>query len=269
MTELFVSKHLDVSYGKKKVIDDVSFTLKAGDFCGLLGLNGSGKTTILHAACGFLPYFGELCAAGWNLQKLHERKRAKLIAFIPQVSSLTGGRSALDVVLMGFNPWLSLFDLPSAKDRQTAIFALEKLDAGAFAGRDFGTLSQGERQLVILARCLVQNTPILLMDEPDSSLDFLNKHKVLSKIRDVISAERKAGLIALHDPNFALAYCNRLILLHEGKVAGMIDLSNATQDEIEEKLALIYGKISLIRCGGSYLMGKTDLEQPCRRADSL
>ena len=101
---------------------------------------------------------------------------------------------------------------------------------------------------MILARCIVQDSPVMLMDEPDSALDFLNRHMVLSKIRELIKEENKAGLITLHDPNFAMAYCDRLLLLKEGRLVGELDMRRAKADEVKKKLSLIYGD--------SFLMGK-------------
>ena len=94
------------------------------------------------------------------------------------------------------------------------------------------------------------------MDEPDSALDFLNRHMVLSKIRELIKEENKAGLITLHDPNFAMAYCDRLLLLNRGVIVSELRMDQASASEIHEKLSLIYGDIALLQSGGSFLMGK-------------
>lgn len=247
---------LKTGYGKTEIVHGVTLSIAQGEFCGLLGLNGSGKTTLLHAACGFLPMEGSCCVAGQNCAGLNEKQRARLISFIPQVCGLSGGKTALEVVLMGFNAQLGLLESPSAVQKQRAIAALDRLGCAHFADVDFGELSQGQRQMVILARCMVQDTPVMLMDEPDSALDFLNRHLVLTKIRELIKAENKAGLITLHDPNFAMAYCDRLFLLKDGCLAGEIDMSSATMDEIQKKLRRIYGSVELLRYGGGYLMGR-------------
>ena len=258
MKELFSLEDVSVSYGSREIVHGVGFHINRGEFCGLLGLNGSGKTTILHAACGFLPMRGRCVAAGQDCVGLNEKKRARLISFIPQTCSLAGGRTALEVVMMGFNARLGLLDSPSREQKEEARQVMERLGCGAFAEKDFGALSQGQRQIVILSRCIVQDAPILLMDEPDSALDFLNKHMVLGKIREIIRQEDRAGLITLHDPNFAMAYCDRLFLLKEGTLAGEIDMTAAPQEEIQEKLSRIYGKIELLKNNKSYLMGRAE-----------
>lgn len=256
MSGLLSLKDVYISYGKNEIVHGVSFDMNGGEFCALLGLNGSGKTTILHACCGFIPMEGRCIVADTECKGLNEKKRAKLISFIPQVCSLQGGRTALDVVLMGFNAQLGLLEFPSAVHKRAALAAMERLNCAEFAEKDFGTLSQGQRQIVILARCIVQDSPVMLMDEPDNALDFLNRHMVLSKIRELIKEENKAGLITLHDPNFAMAYCDRLLLLKEGRLVGELNMRSAKSDELKEKLSLIYGDIELQQNGNNFLMGK-------------
>ena len=108
MSGLFSLDKVKISYGKNEIVHGVSMDIAKGEFCALLGLNGSGKTTILHACCGFLPMEGSCIAADTECKGLNEKKRARLISFIPQICSLQGGRTALDVVLMGFNSQLAL-----------------------------------------------------------------------------------------------------------------------------------------------------------------
>lgn len=255
-TALFQMEGVRISYGSRQVIRGIDLAVGEGEFCALLGLNGSGKTTLLHGACGFLPMEGRCAAGGLDCAGLNERRRARLISFIPQLSTLGGGRSVLDVVLMGFNARLGLFQSPGRAHRQAAWEVLERIGYGHMAQRDFGTLSQGQRQLVILARCMVQDTPVMLMDEPDSALDFLNRHMVLGKVRDMIHADGRAGLITLHDPNFAMAYCDRIFLLRDGVLQTELAMASAGREEILEKLSLIYGSIDVIPYSGGWLMGK-------------
>ena len=232
MSELFSLKDVRIAYGKTEIVHGVDIDIAPGEFCALLGLNGSGKTTILHGCCGFLPIQGSFTVADTDCRSLNEKKRARLVSFIPQVCSLQGGRTALEVVLM------------------------ERLNCAEFAEKDFGALSQGQRQIVILARCIVQDSPVMLMDEPDSALDFLNRHMVLSKISELIKEENKAGLITLHDPNFAMAYCDRLFMLKQGNIVGELDMRAANRDEVQQKLSLIYGNIDIVENNGSFLMGR-------------
>ena len=133
---------------------------------------------------------------------------------------------------------------------------LTHLGLEELAGRDYATLSEGQKQLVILARALSQDTPVMLMDEPDSALDFVNRHMVLGKIRSVLHERRQAGLITLHDPNFALAYCDRLLLMQDGGILTEIDMRSTDHAAIEAGLGAIYGDIAVLEYKNRYIMTK-------------
>lgn len=257
MSILFDVKDIHVSYGGNEIVKGVSFSLQEGELCALLGLNGSGKTTMMRGICGLIPAKGNAYVNGIALESMNERMRAKYLSFIPQVSSPIQEKSVMDILLMGANPHLRLLETPGKKFYEAAYDALKKLNLEDFADRDFGKLSQGQKQLIILARTLVQNSPVMLMDEPDSALDFLNRHMVLSKIREVVKEEKKAGLLTLHDPNFAMAYCDRLLLLKSGKLVAEVDMRKASEEEIKDKLSVLYGKIALLSYENGYLMGKS------------
>lgn len=254
MTGLLELKNVHVAYGAHKVIRGIDLSLARGEFCALLGLNGSGKTTLLHAICNFIPMQGECFVSGSSLSGLNERQRARLLSFIPQVSTQMGGKRVIDVVLMGLNPHLGLFESPSAEHIGQAKEMLERLDMGAEEEKDFGTLSQGQKQMITLARCLIQNAPVMLMDEPDSALDFNNRHRMLQKVQQLIREDQRAGLITLHDPNFAMAYCDRLVLLKDGGIAADISMHDTSLDAIKAGLSKVYGNIDLISHQNRYIM---------------
>ena len=158
------------------------------------------------------------------------------------------------MVLMGFNSQLGLLESPSSVHKRAALAAMERLNCAEFAEKDFGALSQGQRQIVILARCIVQDSPVMLMDEPDSALDFVNRHMVLGKIREVLHERQQAGLITLHDPNFALSYCDRLLLMQDGTIVTEIDMRNTDRAAIEAALGIIYGEIAVLEYKERYIM---------------
>jgi len=248
-------REISVGYGGKTVVRDVSFDISAGDSCALLGLNGSGKTTLLKGICGLLPIGGGRCfSRGLDCTDLNEKERARHFSYIPQRFSKLISVTVMDAVMMGLNAKLGMLESPSAADKAAALAALEKMEIPHLTGEDFSRLSEGQKQLVILARALVQDAPVMLLDEPDSSLDFPNKHKTLAMIRKLVRDESKAGLVTLHDPNLALAYCDRLILLSEGKVISEIRLGQTSKDEIRSCLAAIYGNISLLEHNGKYIV---------------
>ena len=248
-------ENLAASYGKRQIVSGIGFSLSAGELCALIGLNGSGKTTLLKTVAGLLKAdTGRVRVAGRDTLELDERRRARLMSYIPQRPSPIWGMTALEVALMGANPYLGLFDSPKASQRQAAGQALARLGMAKDAGKDFGQLSEGQKQLVILARTLVQTAPIMLMDEPDSALDFYNRHLVLEKIREVAKTEVRAGLITLHDPNLAMAYCDRLLLLRQGRILRELRTEELTPRAAEEAFSLLYGRVRILEYEKGLLM---------------
>ena len=248
-------QNISAGYGENIIVRDVSADIPGGCLCALLGLNGSGKTTLIKAVCGLLPISGGRCFVGeLDCTKLHEHKRARYISYIPQRHSKLVGVTVKDVAAMGLNPGLGLFEFPSKEDMGYVLETLEKMNILHLADSIFSELSEGQKQLVILARTLVQNCPIMLLDEPDSALDFINRHKMLSKIRDLVKLKNKAGLVALHDPNLALKYCDRLLIFKDGVIAADINVPGAGSEEIRASLGLIYGDIGVFELGGELMV---------------
>ena len=253
--ELLKVEHVSCGYQHREIVHDAGLSVAAGEFCALLGLNGCGKTTLMKSICGLLPvHEGRCFVDGVDCTKDNERKRALKMAYIPQRGSLITGKTVLEVVLMGFNARLHLLDSPGKQHRQKAMEALEHLGMAHLAQQEYAQLSEGQKQIIILARTMVQDTPVMLMDEPDSALDFVNRHLVLGKIREVIHTQNRAGLITLHDPNFALAYCDSLILMKDGKILSRLPLKDASRLEIEQALSQIYGKIRILQYENGYVM---------------
>lgn len=255
MKSLSVEK-LFCGYGAKHIVNDASFSLEQGEFCALLGLNGCGKSTLIKTLCALIPsYSGNVKVLGNNLLDLNEKQRAGLVSYIPQRISTIYGKTALDVVLMGFNATLGLFDNYSSKQKETALWIMEKTDTLKFASLLFEQLSEGQKQLVIFARTLAQNTPVVFMDEPDSALDFTNKNRILEKIKQVMNSENKTALIVLQDPNAALCFCDRLLLMKEGKLKYNISRKEFNNyDLLYSSLSDIYGSIKILDNNGCPVM---------------
>ena len=239
-------RQLTAGYGGKKVLQGVSFSLMPGELVGILGENGSGKTTLLKSICGIVPHGGKCLVGGTDSRSLSPRALARQVSFIPQQSGISIDLSALDVVLMGFNPQLGLLEYPSQDMKQQARRALHQVGLAGREEENYQTLSQGQKQLCMLARTLVSQARLLLLDEPESALDFGGRYRMLSQLRRCLG-EHCGALVTLHDPQLALNCCDRLLLLGGGKLLGEICPKQDSLESMEEKLIGLYGGLTLLR----------------------
>lgn len=239
-------RQLTAGYGGKEVLQGVSFSLMPGELVGILGENGSGKTTLLKSICGIVPHGGSCLVGGTDSRSLSPRALARQVSYIPQQSGISIDLSALDVVLMGFNPRLGLLEYPSQDMKQQARRALREVGLAGREEENYQTLSQGQRQLCMLARTLVSQARLLLLDEPESALDFGGRYRMLSQLRRCLGGHCGA-LVTLHDPQLALNCCDRLLLLGGGKLLGEICPKQDSLESMEEKLIGLYGGLTLLR----------------------
>lgn len=241
-------KGITAGYGKQNVIENISFDLESGCLMGIIGANGSGKTTLLKALCGILPHRGTCVLEDAVLEDLSARQLAKLVSYIPQRSGIAIDISVLDVVLMGFNPKLGLLEHPTKNMKASAMDALCQVGLSGREEENYLHLSEGQKQLCILARTLVSHSKLLLLDEPESALDFRFRHQMLSLLRHWVTDENSSAIVTLHDPALALNFCDKLLLVSGGSVLGIIEPKTDFLDHMEQKLSRIYGPISLQRC---------------------
>lgn len=211
-------KDLNVSYGPRRILSNITLDVKAGETLALLGPNGSGKSTLIRALSGVVPATGSLCLSGRDLNGLNAAERARLMAVVPQTVSLPPAFSVWETVLLGRTPYLNFLGQISARDEEIARCALAKVDALDFAERRVGELSGGEQQRVLLARALAQSTPVLLLDEPTTHLDLQHQIGILELVHKLAREEKLTVLIALHDLNLAARYADRVALIVEGQI---------------------------------------------------
>ncbi len=205
-----------VKRGTKEVLKGITLEVEPGQIVMVLGPNGTGKSTLLHAICGQAPYSGQ---AVWNqasITSLSSLEKAGLLAFVPQKEKHAFSYSLGDLVGMG-RLAVSRGIFETAEDRKAVSEALARVSLAGFEQRSLLEVSGGELQLSLIARALVQNAPLLLLDEPTASLD-LARHGLLAAILKEEQAKGRAVLAATHDLNWALALADRLVLLKSGKV---------------------------------------------------
>jgi iron complex transport system ATP-binding protein len=235
------------SYRNRSVLRDVSLSLGPGEFLGFLGPNGSGKSTFLKNLLGFLkPSGGRIIFAG-SVTSLSNAERARRISFVPQSSGLHASLSVREVILMGRLPHLAdHWAGYSGQDRRMVEEVLEALDMEDMADRNVLSLSGGEMQKVIIGRCLVQEGDILLLDEATSGLDLNHTIEIMELVRKKANQEAKIIVAVLHDLNLAAQYCDRIVLLKDGKIRYQgIPAEILTESIIEE----IYGIRAAVKTG--------------------
>lgn len=233
------AEHVRFGYGGRlPVLEDVSFEVAPGDVLWLLGPNGSGKTTLLRAVLGLHRIdAGAIHLRGRNVRAMTPADAAREVAYVPQSTPAIFPFRAFDVVLMGRTPHLRFMTGPDDGDRRRARSAMSELGIADLADRRFDELSGGERQMVLIARALAQESPVLVLDEPCAGLDFGNQVRILETLGDL--ARRGHGiLVTSHLPDHAFAVGNKVALLARGRLRG----PGAPRDVITaEALSDLYG----------------------------
>lgn len=232
-------RDLTVAYGRLVALRRVSLSLGAGELLGVVGPNGSGKSTLIRAITRLVrPLEGDIRLDGKEVGRLSQRELARWAAVVPQSPYLPDAFSVLEVALMGRTPHLGLLQSEGRSDLAAVRRALEQTDTWQLAGRRMGELSGGERQRVVVARALAQETPLLLLDEPTAHLDMGHQAAVLDLVRRLCRREGKAGLAAIHDLSLAGQYCDRLVMLNEGRIVGEGEPQEVLSPQL---LASVYG----------------------------
>ncbi len=200
------------------VIDDLSFTLNTNSLCGLLGPNGSGKSTLFRCCMNFLKIQeGSIRVCSEDVRSLSPSRLAKLIAYVPQEHKQPFPFLVEDMVLMGRTSRMKSTIKPKKEDVEVAEKCMEKVGISHLHHRAFNQLSGGQRQLVLIARALAQGSPIMLLDEPSSALDFSNQILLWQRL-DELAKEGIAILVCSHDPNHILWFCSNTLVLSKGKL---------------------------------------------------
>ena len=251
-------KNLRFRYGARPVIGDVSFTAEKGELLAVLGPNGVGKSTLFRCLLGFLkPVSGEILVDGKELGAYSRRELAKKIAYIPQSHSPAFDHTVLDNVLMGMTAQLGVFEQPGQAQREKALQMLRALGIEKLADRGCMKISGGERQLMLLARALVQDASMLIMDEPTANLDYGNSCRVMERVKK-LGQTGYTIIFSTHDPNQAFSYATKVLALKDG---GVMAVGAPEAVLTEDVLSRLYG-IPVARCEMETVFGRKTICMP-------
>lgn len=233
--------NIQVSFGSKSILHDISLAIQDKEFVGIIGPNGSGKSTFLKCLYRVLePSGGKIYFDGSELSSLSHRDRALKMAVVAQHSTVNFDFSVLEMVLMGRSPYKGLLDRDQLDDYEIARHALAEVGLSDFESRNFNTLSGGEQQRVILARALAQRTECLVLDEPTNHLDI----KYQLELMTIVKRLDATVVSAIHDLNLAAIYCDRIIALKDGHIV----CSGTPQDVLSsDTIRHIYGVSAMVQ----------------------
>jgi len=232
------------NYGSTVVFDGLSFTLEAGRFYGLIGPNGSGKSTLIDLLMGIKPLSGgRISYKSRPLQSYARKDLARRLALVPQQITVGFDFSVYDLVLMGRHPYIRRFSAPTARDLQLVDEALGLMDILHLRRRSVATLSGGEKQRVIVARALAQETETIMLDEATSSLDIKHTIEIMRVLRRKVQESKLTVLAAIHDLNLAAAFCEELLVLKKGRLHTMGETGDILTSALLSEVFSVQGTV--------------------------
>ena len=218
MSSLLQTVNLSFSYGKIEALRAVNVHLFAGEVVALIGPNGSGKSTLIKALIGALHGTGEIRWDEKPIAQWPRRQLARHVAYLAQSPLYDPSQSVLEVLRLGRTPYWKLFGIESPRDMQVVHDVAEKLALKDLLYRGMDQISGGQRQLVFVARALVQEPRAILLDEPNTFLDLKHQVELMTLLRRLAKEQNVGVLMASHDLNLAAAGADELILLDRGVV---------------------------------------------------
>ncbi|MEY2967101.1 MAG: hypothetical protein RLY50_1151 [Actinomycetota bacterium] len=237
MTSLAL-ENVSVDYADRTAVRGFTDTVRPGEWLCIIGPNGAGKSSLLKAVAGLADHSGRVLVDGAPLRARSSRRRAQLVAYVPQSPVLPPGMTGAEYVMLGRNPFVTHFGTESAHDVAMVRDVVERLDLADLARRDVETLSGGERQRLVIARAIAQEAPVLLLDEPTSALDIGHQQQALELVDRLRREHGLTVVSAMHDLTLAGIYSDRLVLMHEGSTVA----SGTAEDVLRpETLGEFYG----------------------------
>ncbi len=238
---------LHATLGKTQILHGIDLSIEAGTWTAIVGPNGAGKTTLLRSVLGLIRYEGEVHVAGEGLAEMPLRERAQRLAYVPQQPTIPPGVGVFDYVLLGRVAHQKYGLAPGSEDVLVVQEILENLDLTSMAQRRVDSLSGGERQRAVVARALTQQSPMLLLDEPTTSLDIGHQYEVLELVDTLRRTQNLTVLSTMHDLGLAGQFADRLVLLADGRV-----VADGSPQEVlvEDLLKSVYGvSVQVLRSG--------------------
>jgi len=219
MNTLLKINNLSGGYHKQRIINNVSLEIKKGDFIGIIGPNASGKTTLLRLMSRVLvPQEGNVILEDKDINQMSLKELCRKVAFVPQDTMINFSFTVFEIVLMGRIPHLKRMQLETKQDFAIAQKSLLMTDTTYLKEKGIDELSSGERQRVIIAKALAQEPVLLFLDEPTAHLDIGHQIQILDLLKKLNRDNGLTIVMVLHDLNLASEYCNRIVLLNEGRV---------------------------------------------------
>ncbi len=232
------------NYGENSILTNLEFSLNEGVFYGLIGPNGSGKSTLIDLLMGTRRFTsGAINLDSKPLDNFTRRELALRLALVPQEISVGFEYSVYDIVLMGRHPHIPRFSQPSVTDVEVVDQALQLLDVAHLNNRSITHLSGGEKQRVIVARALAQQTRVLMLDEATSNLDIEHTIKIMRVLKEKVQVSGNTIIAAIHDLNLAAAFCDELLVLHNKTLHTIGPVSSVLTMDLLRDVFSVNGKI--------------------------
>lgn len=234
-------------YGSGDVIKNISLTLYAGEVTSLIGENGCGKTTLLRCAAGLMKGCGVYLRMGKTAIVRSARENAAFAVYLSQQEHVTLNMNVTDLMLLG--------KAGRKEENQSAVkTALARFGCADFADKDYTILSGGQKQLVRLCALTLRQGKIVLLDEPDSALDIVNRNRALSYFRARAKETGEAVLMSCHDVNAALAFSDRLVFLKDGKIIADMRVRDCAKNELQAAFTAVFPGTELAEHRGGYIL---------------
>ncbi|PLX09947.1 MAG: ABC transporter ATP-binding protein [Marinilabiliales bacterium] len=228
-------KDLEIGYNHA-LTNNINLSVKKGEIICIIGRNGTGKSTLLNTLSGVNPQLnGNIIIDNIDLSKLKAENRATKISYVPSKQEYLSNLKVIDLVSMGRSPYTNIFDKKSGEDNTKINKALLDFELKNLKHKNLCSISDGERQKAIICRAFVQETPIILLDEPTAFLDYYSKHKLLNLLNSLAKEQNRSIVFSTHDLEIAFQYVNKVWLFEENQV-NQYNIEELKQTDILEKV---------------------------------